>query len=158
MLIPAFDPGLSGGYAAVDGHGDLVIASDIPTIGDGAQRRVDAANLSRNICALDGQIKCAVVEQVGARPGQGVSSMFRFGQAYGTIFGILGALDIAVSSVTPGKWKKALGLGSDGDQSRARAIETWPALAAMFSRKMDHNRAEAALLALYGWREMGGAK
>jgi hypothetical protein len=97
----------------------------------------------------------AVVEQVGARPGQGVSSMFRFGQGYGTILGIIGTLAIPVRHVSPAKWKRALGLNSDGETSRARAIETWPAQAELFARKCDHSRAEAALLGMYGlgrWR------
>lgn len=81
--------------------------------------------------------------------------MFRFGQSYGTILGIVGALAIPVRHVSPGKWKKALGLSGDGEASRARAIETWPNHAGWFARKLDHNSAEAALLGLYGLRESG---
>ena len=81
--------------------------------------------------------------------------MFHFGQSYGTILGVIGALVIPVRRVSPAKWKKALGLNSDGETSRARAIETWPEQAHLFERKKDHNRAEAALLALYGLRERG---
>ena len=79
--------------------------------------------------------------------------MFRFGQAYGSILGVIGALAIPVRHVSPAKWKKALGLNNDGETSRARAIETWPTQAELFARKRDHNRAEAGLLALYGLRE-----
>jgi crossover junction endodeoxyribonuclease RuvC len=90
-----------------------------------------------------------VVEQVASRPGQGVASMFRFGQSYGTILGVVGALEIPLRHVTPAAWKRALGLiGGDGEASRARAIETWPMHADLFDRKKDHNRASAALIGL----------
>jgi hypothetical protein len=111
--------------------------------------RVDAANLA-DLIRERGPYAFAIVEQVGARPGQGVSSMFRFGQAHGTILGVIGALAIPVRYVSPAKWKKALSLNSDGETSRARAIETWPAQAELFARKRDHSRAEAALIGLYG--------
>jgi crossover junction endodeoxyribonuclease RuvC len=75
--------------------------------------------------------------------------MFRFGQAYGMILGVVGALAIPARHVTPSKWKKTLGLNGDAEASRGRAIETWPAHADLFSRKKDHNRGEAALIGLY---------
>jgi crossover junction endodeoxyribonuclease RuvC len=154
MNIIAFDPGLNGGCAVVGEHGDIVVVFDIPTIGEGVQRRVDAINLA-DVIREHTPYEFAIVEQVGARPGQGVSSMFRFGQSYGMVLGIIGALAIPVRHVSPAKWKRALGLNSDGEASRARAIETWPAHAHRFARKLDHNRSEAALLALYGLRESG---
>ena len=148
MNVIAIDPGLNGAGAVSDESGDFIACFDLPTIGEGAQRRVDAANLA-DLIREHGPYAFAIVEQVGARPGQGVSSMFRFGQAYGTILGVIGALAIPVRHVSPAKWKKALGLNSDGETSRARAIETWPAQAELFARKRDHSRAEAALLGLY---------
>jgi crossover junction endodeoxyribonuclease RuvC len=147
--ILAIDPGLSGAGAVSDERGELIEVFDLPTIGEGAQRRIDAANLA-DLVREHAPYAFAIVEQVGARPGQGVSSMFRFGKAYGTILGVIGALAIPVRHVSPAKWKKALGLNSDAETSRARAIETWPAQAELFARKRDHNRAEAALLGLYG--------
>jgi crossover junction endodeoxyribonuclease RuvC len=152
MNVIAFDPGMSGGFAALSPQAEILACFDLPTIGEGAQRRIDAANLSDTI-REHGPYRVAIVEQVGARPGQGVSSMFRFGQAYGTLLGVIGALAIPVRHVSPGKWKKALGLNGEAEMSRARAIETWPQHAEMFARKKDHNRAEAALLALYGIKE-----
>jgi crossover junction endodeoxyribonuclease RuvC len=154
MNIIAFDPGLNGGCAVIDEHGDLIACFDTPTIGAGVQRRVDAINLA-DVAREHMPYAFSIVEQVGARPGQGVSSMFRFGQSYGTILGVVGALAIPVRHVSPAKWKKALGLNSDGEASRARAIETWPAHAHRFARVKDHNKGEAALLALYGLRESG---
>lgn len=149
MNALSFDPGLCGAGNVLNHHGEILSCFDIPTIGEGTQRRIDAANLADTI-REHGPYAFAIVEHVGARPGQGVSSMFRFGQAYGTILGVIGALAIPVRHVSPAKWKKALGLNSDGEASRARAIETWPAHADLFARKKDHNRAEAALLGLYG--------
>ena len=131
MNLIAIDPGLNGAGAVSDERGDLVEVFDLPTIGEGVQRRVDAANLA-DLIREHGPYAFAIVEQVGARPGQGVSSMFRFGQAYGTILGVIGALAMPVRHVSPAKWKKALGLNSDGETSRARAIETWPAQAGSF--------------------------
>jgi len=151
FCIAAFDPGLNGGGAFLTREG-LLACFDLPTIGESAHRRIDAANLA-DLLREHGPYAAAYVEQVGARPGQGVSSMFGFGQAYGTILGVIGALAIPVRHVSPAKWKKALGLNSDGEASRARAIETWPTHAELLARKRDHNRAEAALLALYGLRE-----
>ena len=125
MNVIAIDPGLNGAGAVSDESGDFIACFDLPTIGEGAQRRVDAANLA-DLIREHGPYAFAIVEQVGARPGQGVSSMFRFGQAYGTILGVIGALAIPVRHVSPAKWKKALGLNSDGETSRARASRPGP--------------------------------
>jgi len=81
--------------------------------------------------------------------------MFRVGQVYGTILGVIGALAIPVRHVCPAKCRKALVLNSDGEASRARASETWPTRAELFGRKRDHNRAEAALLGVYGLKGRG---
>ena len=121
MTILAIDPGLEGAGAMLDAHGELIEVFDLPTIGEGAQRRVDAANLA-DLIREHGKYSFAIVEQVGARPGQGVSSMFRFGQSYGTVIGVVGTLAIPVRHVSPAKWKKALGLNNNGETSRARAI------------------------------------
>jgi hypothetical protein len=153
MNVFSSDPGLNGGGAILNLNHEIVTCFDLPTIGENAQRRIDAANLA-DLLREHGPYTFAIVEQVGARPGQGVSSMFRFGQSYGTILGVIGALTIPVRHVSPAKWKKALGLNSDGEASRARAIETWPGCAESFARKRDHNRAEAALLGLYGLQEI----
>lgn len=155
MSIIAFDPGLSGALAILARDGE-VYADDLPIIGEGAQRRIDAANLADAI-REHGPYRLAIVEQVSAMPGNGAAGMFRFGQSYGAILGVLGALAVPVRLVPASKWKKALGLDSSAETSRARAIETWPNRAATFSRKKDHNRAEAALLALWGQKNGGAA-
>jgi crossover junction endodeoxyribonuclease RuvC len=125
MNVLAIDPGLEGAGAVLDKSGDLVEVFDLPTIDEGTRRRIDAANLADLIRAHT-PYTFAVVEQVAARPGQGVSSTFRFGASYGTVLGVIGALAIPVRHVTPAQWKRSLGLNSDGESSRARAVETCP--------------------------------
>jgi crossover junction endodeoxyribonuclease RuvC len=130
---------------------DFIACFDLPTIGERVQRRVDAANLA-DLIREHGPYAFAIVEQVGALPVKGVAAMFWFGMSYGTILGVIGAMAMAIPirHISPAKWKRALGLNSDGETSRARAIETWPAQAELFARKHDHSRAEAALLGMYG--------
>ena len=145
--VIAFDPGLSGGIATLSASGELLACHDLPTLGEGTQRRIDAANLA---AMLRPHLPArAVIEAVSAMPGQGVSSMFRFGQALGTIAGVCGAMGLPVQWVSPAKWKREAGLDATAERSRGRAIETWPQQAGLFARKKDHNRAEAALLALW---------
>ena len=148
MNVFACDPGLNGAGAMLDAHGELIEVFDLPVIGEGKQRRIDAANLA-DLVRAHAPYAFAIVEQVGARPGQGVASMFRFGQAYGTILGVIGTLAIPLRHVTPTKWKRAVGLDSNAETSRGRAIESWPHQAELFARKRDHSRGEAALLGLY---------
>jgi crossover junction endodeoxyribonuclease RuvC len=82
-------------------------------------------------------------------PRQGVSSSFRFGQAFGAIEGVLGALGVSLSYVTPATWKRALGLSSDKDEARLRAIQLYPAAAENLQRRKDIDRAEALLIATW---------
>jgi crossover junction endodeoxyribonuclease RuvC len=156
MNIVGFDPGLNGSCAVLSRDRGIVVADDLPTLGEGTQRRIDAANLA-DLIREYGPYSLAVVEMVHAMPGNGTASMFRFGQAFGTILGVIGAVAIPVRLVTPSQWKKTMGLDSSAETSRARAIETWPHQASLFARKKDHNRAEAALLALWGATHGGAA-
>jgi crossover junction endodeoxyribonuclease RuvC len=89
----------------------------------------------------------AVVEQVGAMPNQGVTSMFAFGESFGLVKGVLAGLGVVTSTVTPGKWKKALGVNAGKDGSRAQAAQRWPFQAHEFKRVKDDGKAEACLLA-----------
>jgi hypothetical protein len=89
------------------------------------------------------------VEHVSVRPLQGISSTFRFGVAIGIIIGVIGALRIPVQFVAT-VWKRHFHLGREKEESRAKALQLFPAQAAAFARKKDHNRAEACLLAAYG--------
>jgi crossover junction endodeoxyribonuclease RuvC len=124
--VLSVDPGINGGGNVLDRSSGIVACFDIPTIGDGVQRRVDPANLA-DIIREHGPYTFAIVEQVGARPGQGVSSMFRFGQAYGTILGVIGALAIPVRHLArqmekgaqPQQRRRNLPRSSDRDMANA---------------------------------------
>lgn len=149
MIVLGIDPGIIGGWAIVD-NGKLISAGELPVAGEGAQRMVSAP-LLRSVLAF--RPDQAVVERVAAMPGQGVSSMFRFGRAVGIVEGVIGGASIPVLHVQPAVWKRHFGLGPDKEAARQRAIETWPEMAdLLFSRKKDHGAAEAALIALWGFR------
>lgn len=145
MIVCGIDPGINGAIAFyVSTAPAMIAAEDLPVV-DGM---TDAASLARTIEAMRPDL--AVIERVGAMPKQGVSSTFRFGQAYGIAIGVVAALGVPVLLVPPAKWKRHFGLSSDKEESRGRALQRWPARAELFKRKKDHGRAEAALLAAYG--------
>ena len=91
-----------------------------------------------------------VVEQVSAMPGQGVTSMFNFGQSFGIIKGICSAMQLPIYFVRPAKWKKYFNLiNSEKDASRTRAIEIFPYFSSQLSKKKDSNKADAILIASF---------
>jgi crossover junction endodeoxyribonuclease RuvC len=91
-----------------------------------------------------------VIEQVNAMPGQGVTSMFNFGQTFGAIKGICAALGLPVFFVRPSKWKKHFELiNSSKDASRTKAIEMYPLLSNDLAKKKDVNKYDAILLAIF---------
>lgn len=147
-IILGCDPGLSGAIAALDAAtGTLLWVEDMPTV----DRMVNAYELAE---WLRGElIKQAAVEQVASRPGQGVASTFKFGQTHGTLLGVLGALNVPVTHVTPATWKKPFGLTADKEKSRRLAIELWPNMSGYFARKRDDGRAEAALIGRWCWQQ-----
>ncbi|RWD62553.1 MAG: hypothetical protein EOS36_14925 [Mesorhizobium sp.] len=137
------DPGLSGAIAFYfPAAADRIAAYDMPIVA----KSIDAAALARRIEQMRPDL--AIVENVAARPGQGVSSMFRFGVAHGSVLGVLAALAVPTHLVSPGSWKRHFKLDADKEKARALAIRLWPA-SDHFSRKKDHGRAEAALIARY---------
>ena len=121
-------------------------------VGEGTKRMVSPA-LFADIIRRH-QPASACMELVGSRPLQGLSSTFRFGKSVGLIEGCIAALQIPVAHVTPQVWRRHFGLiGRDKELSRAKAISLWPDLASIyFSRKKDHGKAEAALIALWAVR------
>ena len=147
------DPGASGAVAILDHQGKLVHVFDMPALevvtGAKSKRRVSAEMLAADL-RLYAEHSRAVVEQVGAMPGQGVTSMFAFGQSLGIVQGVLAGLGIPVQLVAPAKWKRALGVNAGKDGSRAMAVSLWPSSASEFSRVKDDGRAEAALIAHWG--------
>lgn len=157
MIILSIDPGLDGAFALLDTTtGELLDVQDIPTAEEqhlkDTRRVISAALLSEAILHTDHKIAYAIVEHVSASPQMGTVSAFRMGEAVGTITAVLQCKGIRTVKVRPNIWKKALGLNPDKELSRARAIELWPDSSHLFKRKLDHNRAEACLLAEYGRR------
>lgn len=150
VLVLGIDPGLAGAYALLC-DGEIVRSGDLPRLGEGAQSRISGSLFGAVVRDLAPDV--AVIEDVGPHPKEGVSSVFRFGRAIGTIEGVLAACDIAVHRVTPARWKAGLritGKASGGaEASRQRAIELWPKHSTLFARKSDHQRSDAALIALW---------
>lgn len=153
-FIIGVDPGASGAVAILEDTGQLVQVFDMPAVeiqvGGKAKRRVAPEMLASELRLYNVHGTVAVVEQVSARPGQGVSSMFAFGQAYGLVLGVLAGLWIPTKTVTPSAWKKALKLNTGKDAARAKAAQLWPQMASEFKRVKDDGRAEAALIANWG--------
>ena len=151
MIKIGIDPGVTGAIAALDADNRLIDVFDMPVVQDGKKRRVNAPELAAiigAICSGAGQYH-AYVEKVGAMPGQGVTSMFNFGRSAGIIDGVLGALHIPLTYVSPQKWKKAAGLiGKEKDQGRTRAIELYPS--APLNLKKHIGRADAILISRFG--------
>jgi crossover junction endodeoxyribonuclease RuvC len=147
--ILGIDPGLSGALAFFFPVApDRVAAEDMPVVDGG----IDCATLAARIRQMSPDL--AIVERVGSMPGQGVSSTFKFGASYGCLLGVLGALQIRTILVAPATWKKHFRLDSEKEKSRALALRTFAKSPEHFSRKKDHGRAEAALLAVYGSKEL----
>ena len=152
MRVLGVDPGISGALAIVEDY-RLIGAYNMPVasvrVGKATKRRIIPAQL----CALimEQNVDRAIIEKVAAMPGQGVASMFAFGEAYGLVQGVLAACGVPVTFITPMQWKRKAGLiGQPKDHSRTIACERWPHQSAFFARKSDHGRADAALLACVG--------
>lgn len=148
MIIIGIDPGASGAIVVMQGD-KLIEWEAMPIVKIGAATRVNAPALAAILRSF-GEAH-AYVEQVGAMPGQGVSSMFSFGHAAGVVAGVLGALQITTTLVTPQAWKKRAGLiGQDKDAARSRAIQLWPEWRALDLKGKGQALADAALIARFG--------
>lgn len=150
LLLLGVDPGLSGAMAIIDPltHNPVGIF-DMPTHEIKGKRRLDLYGLAEILREYAPKIRLALIEQVASAPKQGLASTFAFGESFGVIQGIVAALQIPMLTVRPAAWKIAFGLGPDKDQSRQMASRMFPMAASHLSRKMDHNRAEAMLIAAY---------
>ena len=155
--IIGIDRGASGAVAILQRDGGLVQVLDMPcvevVVGGKAKRRISPEMLAAELRLYADAV--AYVEQVSAMPGQGVTSMFSFGEALGLARGVLAGLGVPVQLVPPTKWKRALNLNAGKDGARALAAATWPAQAGEFRRVKDDGKAEAALIGLWGLRSAG---
>jgi len=153
MIIFGFDPGISGAISVLENK-KVIEVFDMPTMIDGKKnkRQVNGAQVTNIIKERlnEGNEIVAVVEQVNAMPGQGVTSMFNFGQSFGVIKGICSALKLPIYFVRPTKWKKHFNLiKTNKDASRTKVIEIYPEISSRISRKKDSNKADAILIARY---------
>jgi crossover junction endodeoxyribonuclease RuvC len=153
MRILGIDPGASGALAIVDlTQPGRVEIFDMPSVqvkrGTRMVNQVSAPMLAEIL--REKLIDFAVLEKVGAMPGQGVSSMFAFGRAAGVVEGVLAGLEIAVTLVTPQEWQKHMRVVGGKDGARSRASQIFSKDVNYFLRKKDDGRADAALIASYG--------
>jgi len=147
-VIWGIDPGVSGALCLFDGTEGVVECFDMPIVEINKKKQVNAHLVCQILRSQDAPVW---IERVSARPGQGVTSMFNFGKSYGTLLGVTAALEYPLSYVTPQQWQKTLKVQGGKDGNRARAAELMPAYAHFFARKKDDGRADAALIAFYGF-------
>ena len=154
MLIIGIDPGISGSICFFENGKILeVIEMLVMTEGKKNKKQVNGAQIYneflKRINREDDEVR-VVIEQVSAMPGQGVTSMFNFGQSFGILKGICYAMQLPMFFVRPAKWKKYFNLiNSQKDASRTRAIEIFPYFSMQLSKKKDINKADAILIASF---------
>ena len=153
MIIFGIDPGVSGAISVLENK-KVVEVFDMPTMIDGKKnkRQVNGAQVTNIIKERlsNKEEVIIVVEHVNAMPGQGVTSMFNFGQSFGVIKGICSALSLPIYFVRPTKWKKHFNLiNTNKDASRTKAIQIYPEISSKISRKKDSNKSDAILIARY---------
>ena len=153
MIIFGIDPGVSGAICVLK-EGKILEVYEMPTMIDGKKnkRQVNGAEVTNILLKdLDNKYKTkVVVEHVTAMPGQGVTSMFNFGQSFGVLKGICAALKLPIYFVRPVKWKKHFNLiKTNKDASRTKVIEIYPYISSKISRKKDSNKADSILIGKY---------
>ena len=155
MLIIGIDPGISGSICFFE-DGKIIDVIEMPTMTDGKKnkRQVNGSQIYNEILKRINKIEKqnirVIIEQVSAMPGQGVTSMFNFGQSFGILKGICSAMQLPMYFIRPTKWKKYFSLiNSEKDASRTKAIEMFPSFSSQLSKKKDSNKADAILIASF---------
>ena len=155
MLVIGIDPGISGSICFFQ-DGKIIDVVEMPTMIEGKKnkKQVNGSQIfneiSERIKKIDKKDIKVIIEQVSAMPGQGVTSMFNFGQSYGILKGICSAMQLPMYFVRPAKWKKYFNLiNSEKDASRTKAIEIFPYFSSQLSKKKDSNKADAILIASF---------
>ena len=155
MFIIGIDPGISGAISFFD-NGVIKEVIDMPTMTDGKKNKKQVNGnqiyneINLRISDMSKENICVVVEQVSAMPGQGVTSMFNFGQSFGVLKGICSAMQLSIHFVRPAKWKKYFNLiNTEKDASRTKVIEIFPYISSKLSKKKDANKADAILIASF---------
>ena len=155
MFIIGIDPGITGSICFFE-DGKIVDVVEMPNMAEGKKnkKQVNGAQIYYEISLRIKNLKKeeikVVIEQVSAMPGQGVTSMFNFGQSFGILKGICSAMQLPMYFVRPAKWKKYFNLiNSEKDASRTKAIEVFPYFSSHLLRKKDSNKADAILIASF---------
>jgi len=155
MLVIGIDPGISGSICFFH-EGKIIEVVEMPTMAEGKKnkKQVNGSQIFNEISVrikkFDKKDIKVIIEQVSAMPGQGVTSMFNFGQSFGILKGICSAMQLPMYFVRPAKWKKYFNLiNSEKDASRTKAIEIFPYFSGQLSRKKDSNKADAILIASF---------
>ena len=155
MFIIGVDPGITGAICFFE-NGKIVDVIEMPNMPEGKKnkKQVNGVQITNEIVSrinkMDKSNVKVVIEQVSAMPGQGVTSMFNFGQSFGVLKGICSALKLSTFFVRPAKWKKHYNLiNSSKDSSRTKAIEIFPYIAEKLSKKKDSNKADAILISSF---------
>jgi len=155
MLVIGIDPGITGSICFFE-DGKIIDLIEMPNMADGKKQKkqVNGAQIYNEILLRTKNVEKknikVVIEHVSAMPGQGVTSMFNFGQSFGVLKGICSAMQLSMHFVRPAKWKKYFNLiNAEKDASRTKAIEIFPYISNQLSRKKDGNKADAALIASF---------
>ena len=155
MLIIGIDPGISGSICFFE-DGKILDVLEMPTMTEGKKnkKQVNGSQIYNEILKrikhIDKKDIKVIIEQVSAMPGQGVTSMFNFGQSFGILKGMCSAMQLPMYFVRPAKWKKYFNLiNSEKDASRTKAIEIFPYFSSNLTKKKDSNKADAILIASY---------
>ena len=155
MIIIGIDPGISGSICFLE-DGKILDVIEMPTMTEGKKnkKQVNGSQIYNEILKRINKLEKndirVIVEQVSAMPGQGVTSMFNFGQSFGILKGICSAMQLPMYFVRPARWKKYFNLiNSEKDASRTRAIEIFPYFSSQLSKKKDANKADAILIASF---------
>ena len=155
MLIIGIDPGITGAICFFE-DGELKDVIDMPTMASGNKnkKQINGSQIFNEISLRIQNYKSeninVIVEQVSAMPGQGVTSMFNFGQSFGVLKGVCAAMQLPIFFVRPAKWKKHFDLiNSSKDASRTKAIEMYPSISDQLSKKKDVNKSDAILIARF---------
>jgi crossover junction endodeoxyribonuclease RuvC len=158
-LFIGVDPGLSGAIAFFDPSEDAVDVFDMPLFqidrNGKKKHEIDVFSLAQLIDERQrGQtvIRLAVIEKVGSMPKQGVASSFTFGVTWGIALGVVGAHFIRTERIIPRTWQAAMEVKDGKDGARARAMQLFPKQSKLFARVKDDGRADASLMAAYGYK------
>ena len=161
MIIIGIDPGISGAISILENK-KVIEVYETPTMIDGKKNKkqvngAEITNIINKEIESEKDVK-VVIEHVSAMPGQGVTSMFNFGQSFGVLKGICAALKLPVHFIRPVKWKKHFNLiNTEKDASRTKVIEAFPYISSKISKKKDANKADAILIARFFYETLGNS-